>query len=212
MIPLQYREGTYDDGIINEVIQRDIYCRHTDLHPDQTWLDIGGHIGTFAYRIAPHVGMVISIEPDPQAYDYLQRNTQQFNNVVALHGAVTSDDSSSPTRKFYPSTGQNLSTGRSTYTRGRSCIEVPSYDLTALLHKYAITHVKLDAEGIEQELWQGLLERPSLSALVGEYHHTINRGNLVYHKRMEELRARFPHVIATTRPKKAWTTMFWAWE
>jgi len=54
----------------------------------RTCLDIGAYIGDHTVRYAGLFKLVVAFEPNPEAYECLNRNLADSSNVVCLNGAV----------------------------------------------------------------------------------------------------------------------------
>lgn len=202
------RPNRLDDFVVAEVLRRDDYFKHFEPSVDQTWLDLGAHVGTFAIRTAPWVSRVVCVEPDPTAWPLLERNTEDFPNVTRLNAAAALEDGIT---SVYPAVGKNAGLTRTIPTRGRTAIEVEAASVTRLITEYGVTHVKIDVEGSEKTLLPAILDT-DVDAVVGEWHHTVVRDPDAYRDALVLLHEKFERVVATENPGKRWTTLFYGWE
>jgi FkbM family methyltransferase len=93
---LAYRENTDDDmWVIPELIEQDMYKIRKIIAklepPGRTYvIDCGAHIGTFSIMCALYLKNVdiICFEPNPDSFEYLQKNITNLKNIVALNKAV----------------------------------------------------------------------------------------------------------------------------
>jgi FkbM family methyltransferase len=126
--------------------------RHLD--PKKTVLDIGAWIGPIAIPSALSSKQVICFEPDPIAYDELQKNIN-LNNLKNIHiekKAVSIHD-----KIWLGSNTLGESVTRDTCDTNKFSIDCINID--AILKKYELTQsnislIKIDIEGHESELLQ----------------------------------------------------------
>lgn len=157
-------------------------CEGFEIKPGDVVVDIGGHIGIFAVYAAQkaHKGLVLSYEPEPDSYQYLQRNKEQNNlsNLKIFNMAITS---SMGDVDFHISSSNTA--GHSIYAvdAGR-VIKVRSVTLENVLARNAldrIDYLKMDAEGAEFDV---ILKTPKdvlcrVDKMVMEYHDFLSTGH-----------------------------------
>jgi FkbM family methyltransferase len=130
------------------------------LVPGMTFVDVGAHIGYYtllgAHRVGPR-GRVYAFEPAPENFRALQRNISQngLSNVVAESLAVTGQSGRaqltvSETDSASHSLAGSLASGRKVE------VETTSLDEYFAGNDTPIDVVKLDAEGAEPEILEGM--------------------------------------------------------
>lgn len=129
------------------------------LSPNSVVIDIGANIGlhTVAFSTMASQGLVISVEPSPQTFRWLLRNTEKLSNVIPLDVALGSRNG---VVEFFVAEDNAYSglrdTGRKTLLR---VVRVPCYTadhaLLPLLSR-KVDMVKIDVEGLETEVLAGM--------------------------------------------------------
>lgn len=93
---LLVRPETNDDEIVKEVIRQDIYgLLEHEKRPFKSILDLGGHIGSFAFwasTIWPDA-KILSFEPTDDNSEMFETNTRDCKNVTLVRKAVTAKTS-----------------------------------------------------------------------------------------------------------------------
>lgn len=152
----------------------------SDLKEGMTFVDIGPNVGYYTLlgaRCVGTSGKVVALEPDPEVLAILRRNIEvnRVGNVQVVHGAASE------------SCGRaRLGRARSSsYSTGLYCqdaadwIEVPRYSLDAVINELgigAVDLVKLDVEGAELEVIEGMSEilRVNRPKVIMELHGRID--------------------------------------
>jgi FkbM family methyltransferase len=119
------------------------------------FVDIGAHVGKYSMKIArssPDV-KVVAIEADPETFRFLKRNVQinNLNNVIPVNYACYSKKT---VLDFYKGTGSVL-------CKGNMPIRVKAEKLDTILknlHVKKVNLIKLDVEGVEDEVLEGAKE------------------------------------------------------
>ncbi len=62
------------------------------LGPDDIAIDLGANVGEITTRMAATGAMVHAFEPDPETFEHLTLNTQNFPNVMLHQAAVGAED------------------------------------------------------------------------------------------------------------------------
>jgi FkbM family methyltransferase len=171
------RPNTLDERIFREVVIGNEYRLPRRFQPEDVILDIGGHIGSFAYAAYRRgARMVHCCEADPDNFAVLRHNLAPYSDrITARHAAVWRCDQ--PAGRLYienfhvaKNTGAIRVSGAGT---GQSVPALPFDDLVRLATdnlRRTVRLAKFDCEGAE---WPILLTSKLLShveALCGEYH------------------------------------------
>lgn len=92
------RPNTCDRGIFIEVVLQNEYRLPPYFKPDDVIVDVGGHIGAFAYAcLIRGAGKVITCEPEPGNVELLRKNLARFGDRVEIvPAAVWPKDVPSP--------------------------------------------------------------------------------------------------------------------
>jgi len=140
------RENTLDKYIVNE---QHIYSALN--FKDKIILDVGGNIGAFArYSINQGAQKVISLEPEKENFDLLQKNAKGFN-ILPLNLAVVGDNIRK--RNLFLNSGKNKGSHSLLIKSRKDFIEVNCINFYTLLSKYNPEIVKIDIEGGEYEVF-----------------------------------------------------------
>ncbi len=154
---MAYRKDTDDDiWIIPEVIEQDMYKIKkviAELEPTckSYVIDCGAHIGTFAIMCSLYLKNIdiICFEPNPDSFEYLQKNVARLKNIVALNKAV--DTKEGVLHLFAPD--DSAWTGRWTvFPNSNSSISVQAVNLLSFIKELdqPVFILKLDLEGYEE--------------------------------------------------------------
>lgn len=136
------------------------------LPPDGVFVDVGAHVGKYAFyaaRQAP-VGLVIAIEPNPQSMAYLQTGIKLNNlsNIRTFQVACGAEEKAIP---FFPTDGRTAS-WKTAHGTGftlpmPSTIQVPMRTLDSIIEETQVAKVdmiKIDVEQYEFEVLKGAIK------------------------------------------------------
>lgn len=181
---IKFREHTWDENIWRSVVDHDEYrLGGLKLLPEDVVLDIGAHIGSFAYLALDRgAGRVVAVEPDPDNFNYLRHNLQDVCRAAHRTVLVSGAAWSMPGKVHYAGVGVNTGGGT---TLGCTGVPVAAFPFPELLEWAAsmadsgkIRLLKLDCEGAEWPLLMSALETSDqldrVEAIVGEYHYLHN--------------------------------------
>jgi FkbM family methyltransferase len=154
---IAFRKNTDDDmWIIPELVERDMYKIKSVLRqyepPYKSYvLDCGAHIGAFSIMCSMYLRNVeiISFEPNPDSFEYLNRNVGNLRNARAFNKAV--DIKEGVLQLFAPD--DEAWTGRwSVSPNSNRCINVEAVDLNSFIRELdgPVFILKLDLEGHEE--------------------------------------------------------------
>ena len=137
-------------------------------------LDLGGNIGAASVYFAtrwPHA-QVIVLEPDPDAYKRLARNTSPFARVRALQMAATGEGGEATLYR----TGHTLTSSLLPESGGEGSLPVQAASLDWILDGPcggSVDLVKFDIEGSEYAVMLSSDRRAKIPILVGELHEDL---------------------------------------
>lgn len=150
---------------------------NTMLNREDTWLDIGGHMGFFAIRMAkqfPRIEKVISYEALPHNVSFALENIK-LNGVESRCEVVQKAISPTDEEKidFFISTDS----GKHSILkiRGRENISVPAININDAIRESGATAIKMDVEGAEYELIKAVTDWSQIRVIVVEWHFNALR-------------------------------------
>lgn len=161
------RPGTDDGAVIEEVWWENVYRMTSDLLRGAVVVDVGANVGAFtALAVAAGAALVVAIEPDPDNFEALRRNTAG-ESVVLVNAAVGDE----------PRVGRLEGVGAGVTVVADHMGTIPVHRLDDLLDHYApavdrIDVLKIDTEGAEPDIIFGCSDRllGSVRRLVVEFH------------------------------------------
>lgn len=154
------RPGTMDEYIVREV--KSAY-KLLDLKAGDRVLDIGANIGAFS-RLAVEAGCVVcAIEPDPENFTLLEKNSPHSANIQA---AITIDGRSVT---LYVNKGTNKGLHSTVPTKGRDEVAVDSLAFSQAIFEFEPDKLKIDCEGAEYEFLHVVARCHSVKRVAVEY-------------------------------------------
>ncbi len=154
---IAHRKNTDDDHwVIPEVIHHDMYRIKNTISkrepPYSTYvIDCGAHIGAFSVMCSTYLknAEVISFEPNPDSFFYLNKNAQSFGDIQPYQKAVDFKDS---TLSLYPPDQSDWSGRWSCLPNANEPITVESINLFSFIKNLdkPVFIVKMDLEGYEE--------------------------------------------------------------
>jgi len=203
-IKLYYREGSTDESVIRETLDKHTYRlvrKPFDVEPGEVWLDLGANIGIFAVWCGIHGASCYSVEPAQSNYQILKLNMGSIRDVtdltmVAARAAVVADGLRE--LKIYHPKQENNHWRYTAYpVAGMKEYEIaPSIPIKALSTPAFIPQlcsriwdgIKCDIEGGEFPIMDGP-GFPPCKKLVLEYHFSRGSKSMDdFHTRMDRLR------------------------
>ena len=200
---VQFRERTLDEYVYEEVFKRRIYVKHFPVSPGELCVDIGGHIGMFALFCALEGAQVHSYEPEKSNFELAVANLGDLGIVHNV--AVVGDDSK--IRRLYLNVAKN--TGAHSFLinkRRKTWQDVECIDINDILSK-DVDFLKVDTEGAEVEIFEGIRDFLNIKKIVFEYHFSILKGSEPYFQLVELLKGQGFEVFYNPNPGKNWTAM-----
>lgn len=173
-----FRAGTFDENIWHSVITNNEYGLPERFGPTDVILDIGGHIGSFAYACLDRgAGLVVSIEPDTDNANYYRHNLHSscraMDRSILVTAAAWRSDQPVPTVR-YAGVGTNTGGGNTLGETGEPVAAIPLDLLAQLAARLApsgrVRLLKLDCEGAEWPCLLTFTQWALVDALVGEFH------------------------------------------
>jgi FkbM family methyltransferase len=206
-LELYIRPETTDIKVIAEVLKQNVYEKpKLDFYIEEgeRWLDLGGNIGTFALLALSHGASVVSCEPERDNLEILIKNLQHNFPDESGKGwqivpkAVIIDDSE--TVDLYLCKGDYNKYRHTIYPkRGRQSVAVDSINVRELLTRDSFDGIKIDIEGAEIDILEGLEAKyyDGIQKVVYEYSFDIDPSIPRFLKIVEKLRKVFSTVHYT---------------
>lgn len=201
-IKLWYRPHTTDEKVIQEVLKKKCYERKSlnfYIQPKERWLDVGANIGTFSLFCLSKGASVIAFEPEPENFDLLsqnlRRNACESVPATCFQEAVTLTRGTKP---LYLCKGDYNKYRHSLYPkRGRTTLIVRTRSLPSILKQFTIDCLKIDIEGYEIDLLEGLSFQTHfkhIKKLVFEYSFDVDPSIPRFMKIIQKLKTHFSMV------------------
>jgi len=147
------------------------------LNREDTWLDIGGHMGFFAIRMAKQfskIKKIVSYEALPHNVSFALENIK-LNAVEDRCEVVQKAIGSTDDKKidFFISTDS----GKHSILkiRGRENISVPAININDAIRESGATAIKMDVEGAEYDLIKAVTDWSQIRLIVVEWHFNALR-------------------------------------
>lgn len=141
------------------------WCIPNFKNPKKTFIDIGAHIGTYSWSLAPFFKNVVSFEPNPEVYNCLCANTflKGLSHKITTHCNGIGDKSYIATYNVRGTDGggngfaitelyDENGTGKTISQQKFEVRTLDSYQLDD------IGFIKIDVEGFEKEVFLGAIE------------------------------------------------------
>lgn len=168
----QFRDNTWDSNIWNSIVHGNEYGIV------QPWphnvIDIGGHIGSFSFKMLSQHGTkkVVILEPNIDNYNLLINNLQEFilqNKVIAFNRGIGPPNS----KISINNSNLGVNTGGSFYAPSDSGVDSISLDdLIDVVDDGSPILLKIDCEGCEYEALVSCTKLNKINCIVGEFHNT----------------------------------------
>lgn len=165
-------KNTWDEAIYDWVVNKNEYCL-LNLE-NAIVLDIGAHIGSFAY-IAKEKGAsrIYCYEASLENFELLKENIHRFNGIEVNYAAVWRSDITVPYVPFQKYINQ-LNTGGGG-VMSEIGTPVPAIKFDEILSQIGyVDLLKIDAEGSEFPILFTSKQLFRVSEIVGEYHELYN--------------------------------------
>lgn len=201
-LTVMVREGTTDENVIEEVIQRRVYLKRGFLliEPGDHWLDLGGNIGTFSLLACAYGATVETFEPEPENFELLNMNLalNGFGSKVRTQQVAVVEGKQPEASLFLCKGDANKYRHTLKEIRGRERITVECVDVNDLLGNGA-NAIKLDIEGSELAMLSSGKDWNGIKKMAFEYHFDHDRSVPNFLDRMKNLQkcgfeVRYPHI------------------
>jgi FkbM family methyltransferase len=205
-LQFKIRPNTTDAKVIDEVITKNTYekkNRNNDFNfeigPGQTWLDLGGNIGTFSVlALEKGADKVITYEPESENYELLKHNlslNRYPKNKYKTHKQAVSTKNGK----------MNLHLCKGDYNkyrhslipiRGRETTPVSVVSLESVRKKYpSINSIKMDIEGAEIDILEKYKKWEGIDNLVFEYSFDVDNSIPRFMKIIDKLKKKYDNVL-----------------
>lgn len=219
-----FRQNTCDAAVWGNVADRNEYRLPRRFQPEDVIVDVGAHIGSFAWachlRGSRHIS---AFEPDAANFALARRNLRGLPGI-RLRPAAVLDRACTVESDGYPEDESGINTGGAMFrpVRGRRIgkaglarVRACSID-EELLNYDRVKLVKLDCEGSEWPILLGGRAWDRVEAVCGEYHlgpeiqsRFGNGKTLAPELLCERLAGSFPEVLVEP-PREGRLGHFWA--
>lgn len=180
-----------------------------NLKEGQTFVDVGAHFGFFsllASKLVGQGGKVFAFEAAPNTFQLLQKNTASFSNITPIHSAVSDQEGRMIFHEFpilyseYNTLHPEQFQAEEWFKKNQaSKVQVPSIRLDNYLvsHQLIPNCIKIDVEGAEEQVLNGLVEnlREHSMTIITECTLLSIDRHLSMQKNLAELQY-FPFVIS----------------
>jgi len=174
---IHFRENTSDTKAIEEVLVKKGYERKDfRISSGESWLDMGGHIGTFSIFAAEKGARVKAFEPDREHFSYLEKNTEGYRSLVEINNFGLSNENKEAN---YYRNSKKGNTWRNSFLkkwRGGETIRCQLRNYRDFISDDIC--VKMDIEGSELIILQDMLETgliKKVKKMVVEWSFDINK-------------------------------------
>lgn len=147
------------------------------LNRADTWLDIGGHMGFFAIRMAkqfPNISKIILYEALPHNVSFAVENIK-LNGVEETCEVVQKAISPIDEERIEFFISSDSGKHSILPVRGREHISVPAININDAIKESGATAIKMDVEGAEYELIKAVTDWSQIRVIVVEWHFNALR-------------------------------------
>lgn len=172
-IPMFLRT-TVDIAALKEIYLQNEYSWNIP-GPVKVIVDLGAHIGdtTLFYHTQYPDAQIIALEPAPDSFAILQKNTSHIPNITAIQAAV--GDTEGLVRLYITksSLGNSISERNTTVDH----VDVPQHTIKTVLSEAGVAKadlIKFDIEGAEEQLFASMDDPRRFSrSFIGEVHEDL---------------------------------------
>jgi FkbM family methyltransferase len=172
-----YLTSGADISTIQEVFWLEEYKLPANFPTPATILDLGANTGFTAvyFSVKYPQAKIVAVEPDPQTFKCLLKNTSAHPNITAINCAV------GPTAgeiNFYVNKKSSISSSLIDRGEGYEAVTVKALPLSEIIERYfdgKLGLLKFDIEGFEWAMFNDLGEWPHFQNFIGEFHQDITK-------------------------------------
>lgn len=145
-----------------------------NLTKDSTVIDLGANRGKYTRVLAENAGRVIAFEPDPVAFSILQREVQNYGNVELINAAISNKDGEALMfrREGFNDNPESYTEGTTLFSEkdninAGNSISVNVVNIVDYIDSLDsnIALIKMDIEGAEVDVLEGLLDSDLISRI-----------------------------------------------
>src|SRR6185295_17894486 len=147
------------ETVYHKLYNRRFFDDEFRIDPDDTVVDIGGYVGSFALPAAKLAskGRVLSFEPSPDNFGRFELNLSlnKLHNVKVFNVGIASTDRTITLFLDNMNPASNSIYLRSDQGKNENCVEREAISLSTLFARHAIDQcdfLKVDCEGSEYEI------------------------------------------------------------
>jgi FkbM family methyltransferase len=168
----EFRPGTNDRDVFLCVTYHNEYELPRTFSPDDTVIDIGAHIGSFAYAaLSRGAGRVLSFEANGANAGIARRNLATFGaRAEVIEGAVWRSDEPEHVIQFSPSDDPRNLAGGGIRNRPGAPVRAIAFDDVLEEVGGTVRMVKLDCEGSEYPILMTSKRLDQVQDIRGEFH------------------------------------------
>lgn len=191
-----YRDGTNDRNTIIACFSFDEYKLLELYKGEQAFIDLGAHVGgvsLLASTLNPQP-KIIAVEPLPENVELIKMNSLENGVDLIIYPMAVHPKSGEKTRVYYGGgehdfVGQENLSGSKEYAAKRRFAEVDTISIEDIIQNNKIESciIKIDAEGIEENLFKNMTQETlnKIKVLVGEYHNSDPKGFFPFEEQYE---------------------------
>lgn len=166
-----YPTDSSDLAVLEEIFIKDEYDFKLLSEP-KIIFDLGGNVGLAAiyFKLLYPNAIIYSFEPDPSAFNKLNKNTKQFDNIHCFNLAISDKIGK---LKFYVYPNNSMSSSLIYRVIGQKVIEVESLTLDEFMRQENISKIdliKFDVEGAEMRIFKDFKNLAKVENFIGEVH------------------------------------------
>lgn len=145
----------------------------------RTIVDLGAHFGdtTLYYHTRFPEARIIAVEPAPESFERLVKNTKAIPQIIPVQAAISDYDGEMALNIMPSSLGNSLSVRK----ESTASVQVQTMTLDSLLGRHGIETVdllKFDIEGAEFGIFKDFVDTHKIKALIGEVHEDLGSATI----------------------------------
>lgn len=150
-----------DDAIMEHVLRMGLPCEHHMIDwimakapAGGLWVDAGANVGNHSIPFSFRADVLIAIEPMPQNYELLVRNTEAYYNIAAVQAGVSDKDGTMWAKRG--GTGHNCQWELTTEPTKDHAQDIAVIRIDRVVpNGTRVNLIKLDVEGMEEKALDG---------------------------------------------------------